>query len=1078
MDSPADSRGVRAVLVLAWVAMILAVLWKAEGAFWRGAEMRVAAAAQDMARGDFAGALSRLSLDPDPREDSGALVARGYAALERDRFGTAAEAFRRALELRPADPEARLGLAEALILTPATESVPEAVSLLASPDSCFDTPDRRIRAARLLEMAGAPRRAYAFYEGITSAESLVARSRIDAVRGDYGRAAALLEEADRQADLSTAEIARLAYALHESGDLAEAREAYRRLEARGDLDQRSRVRYAWLLAELGEHRAADSVLPDGPDVGVDVLELRSKLRFWTGDPAGALPLLRSYLALVPGDGEARRMVSSARRTLASGTSGAPPAGRRDRSPASGASTRRDPTHRSRDTARARDLVAVGLRLEEAGLLEKAAEAYREAERRSPDGDPEIHLRLARTRHWTEDHLGAIPWFRRYLAATPADEVSPGALVDYAAALLEAGFPTEALMELDPVLRKPAPDSVVLLLGARAATAADRPEDAVRLLRELRRRFALGPDRTVWLAGQIRAAGDPEAALREYEAAIAGALDIGPDGWEAVGDLRLAAGEPARALAAYRRARREGAGVPPDKLGRALQASGDYASALHAYRVHLREHPEDPAARLSRARLRARLHRPDSALSDYERYLALEGPSGLEAELARVHLAAGRFEEAATWARRGLRNNVAPWEARLALAQAHRFLGHREAADGLFRRLEARELSGPEGSIWDARVALAEGRPIRAGRSLRRMLDEAPGPAVVEDPALWLLRGDAARARGDVARARSALDSAASLGADTVDVRVAERRHEEVTASEVTLPAGFFADDGGVTILEEAADASLWPWSRMKLGLAARRTRVEQRDRSLTTTGVSARFDRFFPVPDLELAGGLGSDFLDDGTESLSAWSSVRWHAGDGSWVDARGSRTLVWNRDRPGSPRPYSRIASVAALQPGLYTETVVIGAQRSFDLHRRARIELGRSWYDDGNRQDFLYGHYQVPLETRAGRWSALAPNVYVETFDRQVDGYFSPGEYVSLGVRAQTKRSLGGWSLEAETNPHIYRLHDRWGLGIEGIVTAGYSLGGITPEVGGYVFFQGDDYSAGRGLVRISIPTGPSAR
>lgn len=296
--------------------------------------------------------------------------------------------------------------------------------------------------------------------------------------------------------------------------------------------------------------------------------------------------------------------------------------------------------------------------------------------------------------------------------------------EHALALWQAGRHAEAERAASAALDG-APDDLLAL--NLLAAAALRRGSCDRALALAERAIAMAPaDHRAWntRALALRALGRAEDAER----ACRRALELAPADPVVnanLGNLLLARGEPAAALAAFATALARQPGLEAGRSGLAQarlelmqQAvahhnAGDLAEADRLYRLVLEHCPNDPEALLFRAKVLRRRGEPAAAEASLARRLRLgEDAPALEElgrlrrvqgrwaeaiaaheaalrlrpdhaptwlELAAVELAAGRFEAAVASARRAVSGAPDELEARTTLAAALQATGRLEAA---------------------------------------------------------------------------------------------------------------------------------------------------------------------------------------------------------------------------------------------------------------------------------------------------------------------------------------------------------------------------------------------------------------
>lgn len=267
--------------------------------------------------------------------------------------------------------------------------------------------------------------------------------------------------------------------------------------------------------------------------------------------------------------------------------------------------------------------------------------------------------------------------------------------------------------------------------AELCLKADEPEDAARWLRADAAHSPETPRRLHAMLALGRKAGDADMAWE----ALTALAEADPALWE-----------EARQDAEETLSRTPGDAASLRMRARLAQREGGAPEALEALDRYLAVRPLDPAARLERAGLLARLDRPAEA------YAALEGletftpeasklAHGLAALLGRAALEGDRKAEAYGWWRRALALAPDDREAMRAIADLLRQLGRANEALPMLFGL-AKDAPDPTDPQLLAEALLAEHRTIEARailQSLVREYDHLPA---------WRALGELALEAGD------------------------------------------------------------------------------------------------------------------------------------------------------------------------------------------------------------------------------------------------------------------------------------------------------------------------------------------
>ncbi|MDX1567372.1 MAG: hypothetical protein R3223_06190 [Longimicrobiales bacterium] len=650
-----------------------------------------------------------------------------------------------------------------------------------------------------------------------------------------------------------------------------------------------------------------------------------------------------------------------------------------------------------------------------------ARARAEAEARAREAA--TRERIARDTPPSEPAAALDFWMER-LRQSPQDSVARGETVallesferfDEAARVLRAGRGIDEFEE-----------PATLLHLARLAEWAERPDAVIRWLERYAALHDPVPDSArLMLARAYEAEGAEEDALRIYETLQE----------EGIGEALVSL-----AIARLRNAR------------------GDEAGATAAYERYLEHRPRDLQVRLELARHLASLGSLERSREQYRRYRSDGGQEPVALEVARVELGRARYEAAVEEAREAVEQEGSG-QARFTLAEALRYSGERAEAEEVLEAL-ARESADP---TFRARVALLRDRPLEA-------LDLLNGRSDLESR---LLAARAAMDAGRWARAGRELEaaSAAAGAADSRRLAPVQGRFRRGTASSVEGLVSGGSDDVDFSQVQVGAAAGGWIADRRaRLRSSVESAFLSQGGLGREVLSVTVGADSL-PVGDATfLAADAGLQLSDSDETTFSGTVRGLRRFEDGSSLGLEVDRAPIWEADNDFEPLRYSRVRNLSALGVGLMGTDLSVRARKSLGIGRAALFDAGLGWYSDGNRRSFVYGHVELPLETRVGRWISLQPNAYVEWFDQSVSSYASPSRYLATGVRA-----LGIWegdvgSLRLEANPHFFDYPGESGIGLSAEVEATRALGeGVEATIQGFYTGQGsvyDQYRASLGF------------
>ncbi|HUG04357.1 MAG TPA: tetratricopeptide repeat protein [Steroidobacteraceae bacterium] len=233
--------------------------------------------------------------------------------------------------------------------------------------------------------------------------------------------------------------------------------------------------------------------------------------------------------------------------------------------------------------------------------------------------------------------------------------------------------------------------------------------------------------------------------------------------EAVGRLRLATGDAAEAVAAYRRALTLVPQSPDALIGLAfaLAAGGDAAEAEPMHQRAIAAQPRYAYAHIAYGNFLFGQGRPTEAVMFYERatILAPDNPNAFN-NLGSAYMLAGDFDRAS----RALERSIAIEPRRgsySGLGSVQYYLGRYELAEDMFRK--AIELAPADHRVWGnlADTLRFDARPDEAQEAYRRALELADGELAINpkhainqaQAAYYAVQlGDDGRARHGIARA--------------------------------------------------------------------------------------------------------------------------------------------------------------------------------------------------------------------------------------------------------------------------------------------------------------------------------------
>lgn len=214
----------------------------------------------------------------------------------------------------------------------------------------------------------------------------------------------------------------------------------------------------------------------------------------------------------------------------------------------------------------------------------------------------------------------------------------------------------------------------------------------------------------------------------------------------------------------------------------------------------------------------------------------------------------------------------------------------------------------------------------------------------------------------------------------------------------------------------------------------------------------------------------------DRSGRLVTWQgAATWHVSDDINAGMSIAREAVLPLRGPAPLRQFNRVLDIGAVGPGFFSDGLRAFTDFLTRPTHRARIEAGASRLADGNRQAFVYAHYQIPFATGVRQWTVLRPNVFMETFDGKQPAYFSPKRHLTLGTMIHTIRQYPHWDVELEVNPQVLRTDGATGIAGHGMLNLNIRTGRATIGAGTFVFYDGlADYLQWRFGGRVTVPIG----
>jgi tetratricopeptide (TPR) repeat protein len=1116
------------------VAVVAGVLWFRPGFWVEPGERydRAVVLARENRTQESLTTIDR-ALEDDPN-NAGYLIFKGHRQLEVGDNAGARSAFERALEVDRTRTDARLGLATALerlgkkdqalaALEPLSSETIAASEIhrrsqlyaaLGAPQSALedlsvllrsypDNPPYLKDAAELAMMTKAWDRAVPLLSRLVAAttdaqvRSWAESNRAIALeasageaidRGDHVEAARRLRLLAEEKPDELRILRSQAHALRASGEMREAESIFREVLARDPGDINTRVVYTWMLNTQRRYAEAWRLVErlPMPSEDPDVLELQTRTAVWAGRPAEAAQLLRALLNRRPQDADLWKDFAEVWRKLGD---------ERQTADALSSYVRlRSQDWRAREhlaqilskngsldeaihmyealaSERPGDadiLRSLGLLHETANHLAAAADVYVQSIAASPSPKPELLLRIARVNRWLGRHEAAIERYETYLLTVNEPQLRRIAESELALSLVEAGRSTEALARVRAASEGDVLSPAELVIAARAASAIGQAADAARYLELLSEIRELDAQEGRWLASQYRASGDRARALNEYERAAAATSIPDDEVLEAIGDLRYDLGHFSVALDAFRKV--AGADKVALKIARSAARAGQLAVASDAYERHVGLHPDDLPARLDAARYQASAGRPELAIAHYLAFINARGAADLRLELARVNLAAGRFDEAEAWSRQAVAAAESQDEATIALAQSLHLQGRHSEAHTTLATLSTPARLQAEADEWRGYVAMALDRHLDAFRSFERAI--AAGAR--EASQLLLLKSTAALKRGDFGRSLQSVSAAAENGAVPATVDAARRQLRSATLPTLYVPVWSAGDSNDLFVAQGGGGVFfLLPANKGRLTLEAASGVMSQRDFSARADAFKLRMSHLFPVPELSLDLSAGVNHYDAVRNRMTWQVTGLYSLTDGTTVGVDAIRDAVLPALGRSDVRQFNRVLDLRALGPAFQSTTFRGLLEVSPLPTQQSRIEGGVERFEDGNRRSFTYLHHQVPLASSARAWTAIRPNLFFETFKGESAFYFSPRRHITAGTMLHMINRRDAWEVEWEINPQLLYTDGATGAGAHGLFNLGARIKGALLTGGAFVFWDGlEDHVQWRIGGQVSVP------
>jgi tetratricopeptide (TPR) repeat protein len=681
---------------------------------------------------------------------------------------------------------------------------------------------------------------------------------------------------------------------------------------------------------------------------------------------------------------------------------------------------------------------------------------------------DLMLRIARLQRKLGNRLEAIEWFQEALAEIWSSRQRTDLEIELAATQKEAGQFTDALASLAPVLEQENPPATAVLLAAGSATDSRQPALAVSYLDRLASIRLLTPSEEEWLAGQVRASGDRQRALLLYMR-LASRPSPSAAVLEALGDVAEDGQDPSGALAALRRIE-PGVRTPAllKKMMRVAIKAGNVEEAHGYLEAYRRAQPADAEVLLEHARLLAARQQNLAALESYQQFVNLRGTGNLSLELARAALAAKRYDLAAQWSRQAIQEGHNDRDTQVLLAESLYYGGRSKDANPLLRDLVTRAPEDARALELLAYTDIVLDRHLSAFRLLERAM-RAQGTGIDR---MLLQQGRSSFARGDHARSRSALERAHPEGEDVAGVAAGLADLDTAERPWLRLSASVFEDTNDIALDQAGAGVDFWPSSRGRVRVRARDGLLRQRALRFDRTAGAISYDQWFVKPELELAGTIGIENYSGAGDIVTGRVDARYYHQDRSESGARLRRESFYTVQDQGEQLPFSRVIDIGAIGPSFGHEEILAYHDKALPEDRRLRLELKGDAYDDGNHSAAIYTQYQIPLKPGSRNFTVIFPNLYAESFNRTVPGYFSPHAFVTGGVGFHAIRQNKDWNFELVLSPRAVSTNGVVDFGAHGFLALARRYRTFETGFEAFGVYDGTGrYTSARGLVHLSF-------
>jgi hypothetical protein len=270
----------------------------------------------------------------------------------------------------------------------------------------------------------------------------------------------------------------------------------------------------------------------------------------------------------------------------------------------------------------------------------------------------------------------------------------------------------------------------------------------------------------------------------------------------------------------------------------------------------------------------------------------------------------------------------------------------------------------------------------------------------------------------------------SLGAATEDDPKTIQAAQQSLDAEIQPTAGLIfnalGDANDIQVLQGGAVGEFWLDPSLPLRLQAMWGDFSQDQgkgsgsNDFERTAFHLFMNEYRLQPQLWVSGRLTGEFFDE-DELLGGQLGAHFQQEDRSLWSLEAASESFWTIYDVQNPRQYPRVNNLELVDQDARINRIWGTADLVPVAEQQLRLQVGGSDYEqDNNEQIFAYAHYQFPvLDSEAGKWTVLRPNIYFEHFSDSSPAYFSPDSFIALGLAGHTIRKDPLNRLEFEVNP-----------------------------------------------------------